>query len=338
MTNTKINIKETIHKANLERKWISIISLIFGIILLVFKFYAYHVTNSQSIFSDALESIVNVVAAMITVGVIIIAARPADSDHPYGHGKIESVASTFEGGAILLAGILIIIQSVQVFFHGAVVSELNVGLAIVVGAGLINGILGIILYQRGKKLYSDALKSGGLHLLTDTLTSIGVLIGLLLVKYTGLSWIDPVVAAIFGAMLVFTGGKILINSGNNLIDGHDKKTLEVIGDLFEKHYAPGVIHIHHTRVIRSGNHHHIDCHMVIPEFWTSDQAHDFSEQFEARIMDEYPVGGELHIHLDPCRKVYCQSCELNNCKIRVEPFLKREKVSFEELTAPIEYR
>ncbi len=323
------------HLANQEKKFASILSLTFGFILLCFKFYAYHITSSQSIFSDALESIVNVVAGVITVGVIIVAAKPADEDHPYGHGKIESIASTFEGGAILLAGILIVIQAVQVFFHGSQINQIDSGLLIVVGAGAINGALGIYLYTRGKRFHSEALKSSGMHLLTDTMTSIGVVVGLLLVKYTGMSWIDPIVAALFGGMLVFTGAKVLVRSGNILVDAHDVETMQVIAKLFHKHYRPGVIQIHFTRVIRSGSYHHIDCHMVIPEFWTVLEAHDFSESFEKNILADYPVGGELHIHHDPCRKAFCESCELDRCPIRQNLFKVRRELSFEEITGPM---
>ncbi len=332
------NTMTSLDQASRERKFASILSLVFGFILLCFKFYAYHVTSSQSIFSDALESIVNVIAAVITVVVIIVAAKPADEDHPYGHGKIESMASTFEGGAILLAGILIVIQSVQVFFHGAVVNDLDFGLLVVVGAGIVNGALGIFLYSRGKKFHSEALKSAGLHLLTDTLTSVGVLVGLLLVKFTGQSWIDPFVASIFGLLLVATGGKILIRSGNILIDGHDRETIEELRVLFQKHYQPGVIQIHFTRVIRSGHYHHIDCHMVIPEFWSVFEAHEFSELFEKNIIKDYPVDGELHIHHDPCRMLYCEECEIKNCPIRKQDFVKRKELSFDEMTAPMESR
>lgn len=323
-------------EAGRERKYASYFSLLVGIILLFFKFYAFHITNSQSIFSDALESIVNVASALITVVVIFAAAKPADKDHPYGHGKLESMASTFEGGAILFAGILIIIQSVQIFFHGINILEIDSGLAIVIGAGFVNGMLGLFLYQRGKRLHSEALKSGGLHLLTDTLTSIGVLVGLLMVKFTGLNWIDPVVAIFFGGMLVFTGSKILIRSGNILIDGHDTETIELIMTLFQKHYRPGVIQIHFTRVIRSGNYHHIDCHMVIPEFWNVLDAHDFAEKFERNVIHDYLVGGELHIHHDPCRKKFCDSCELPDCPIRISEFKARKILTFEEITAPME--
>lgn len=335
MTIDQANYKDALDKANRDRKWASILSLSFGIVLLAFKFYAYHVTNSQSIFSDALESIVNVIAAVITVIVIIIASKPADEDHPYGHGKIESMASTFEGGAILLAGILIVIQAVQVFIHGAKVDEVDIGLAIVVGAGVVNGVLGFFLHARGKKLYSEALKSSGIHLMTDTLTSVGVVAGLLLVKFTGLNWIDPLVAAIFGSMLVFAGGKILVRSGNILVDAHDVETLELIANLFEKHYRPGVIQIHFTRVIRSGAYHHIDCHMVIPEFWSVLEAHDFSERFEKAIIQDYPVDGELHIHHDPCRRAFCETCELSHCPVRQAEFIARKTPSFEDITAPM---
>ena len=324
---------------NQEKKWIPIISLLIGVFLLAVKFYAYHVTNSQSIFSDALESIVNVVAGIITIVVIVVAARPADKDHPYGHGKLESMAATFEGGAITLAGILIIIQSIQIFFHGAVLAELDLGLYLTIGAGLVNGVLGLILKSSGKKNHSEAMISSGAHLIGDALTSIGVIIAIILVKITGKVWIDPFIASLFGGMLCFSGGKILWRSGNNLIDGHDHETLSNLASLFEKHYVSGIIDIHYTRVIRSGAFHHIDCHMVIPEFWSVAKAHEFSEKFEADLVKDYPIKAELHIHLDPCRAVYCENCDLKDCPIRKKEFIKRNSfTNLELMTAPMEYR
>jgi cation diffusion facilitator family transporter len=326
---------ELINKSNQERKFASLLSLVVGFLLLLAKFYAYHITSSQSIFSDALESIVNVVAAIITVIVIIVAMKPADEDHPYGHGKIESMASTFEGGAISLAGILVVIQAIQILIHGTHLEELNSGLLIVAGAGIANGFLGWFLILRGRKHSSEALKSSGMHLLTDTLSSVGVLAGLLMVKFTGLQWIDSAAAIIFGCMLAYAGGRILFRSGNILIDGYDNETLQIITDIFEKNYEPGVIQIHFTRVIRSGNYHHIDCHMVIPEFWSVLDSHEFSEKFEKAVILDYPVDGELHIHHDPCRMLFCESCELINCPIRAFPFKHRNRLTFEEVRSPM---
>ncbi len=308
---------------NEERKWISIISLVMGVVILGIKFYAYHKTNSQSIFSDALESIVNVVAGSITIAVIVAAAKPADADHPYGHGKLESMAATFEGGAITLAGVLIVIQSIQIFFHGASVAELDIGLILTIIAGLLNGLMGYVLKKRGELFHSDALISSGTHLLGDALTSIGVIVSLLVVKITGASWVDPVIAAFFGGMLCYSGTKILIRSGNVLLDAHDDDTLASIAKLFEKHYEPGIIDIHYTRVIRSGPFHHIDCHLVIPEFWSVADAHDFSERYEENIVRDYPIQAEFHFHLDPCRQVYCSQCEMKECPIRKDTFVKR---------------
>ena len=324
---------------NKERKWISVIALIVGIALLLLKFYAYYITGSQSIFSDALESIVNVIAGVITLVVIVIAARPADDDHPYGHGKVESMAASFEGGAITLAGLLIILKAFENFYHGGEIKEINFGLWITIIAGAVNGVMGFIIKLRGKKLHSEALQSSGAHLMTDALTSVGVLISLFLVKLTGYQVIDSILAIIFGFMLCLAGIKILIRSGNVLLDGHDKEVLKIIGGLFEKNYMPGVIDIHYTRVIRSGSFHHIDCHMVIPEFWSVGEAHLFSEKFEMNFVKNYPVEAELHIHLDPCRKVYCENCEAKECPIREKSFVKRNTLDdLNEMTSPIESR
>ena len=334
------NSKNTLVKNHdQERKWISVIALVISVVLLVMKFYAYHLTNSQSIYSDALESIVNVVAGIITLIVIVIAAKPADDDHPYGHGKVESMSASVEWGAITLAGLLIVLKACEAFYEGSAIKELDIGLIITIVAGLANGVMGYLIRGRGIKLHSEALQSSGIHLMTDALTSVGVLISLLLVKLTGFMQIDPILAIIFGFMLCLSGVKILVRSGHVLLDGHDRETLERIGIVFEKTHAPGVIHIHYTRVIRSGNFHHIDCHMVIPEFWTIAEAHNFSEVYDENFVKNYPVQAELHIHLDPCRRVYCDSCDLQDCPIRQRAFVKRVSLdNIDVMTAPEESR
>ena len=249
------------------------------------------------------------------------------------------MAASFEGGAILLAGLLIILKAVEVYYKGEIITELDFGLIITIGAGLANGILGYIIYWRGKILHSEALRSSGIHLMTDMVTSVGVVVSLVLVKWTGIMWIDPIAAIILGFMLCLSGIKILIRSGYVLMDGLDQETLEVIANNFELNYRPGVIDIHYTRVIRSGNYHHIDCHMVIPEFWTVCEAHKFSEQFEASFVKRYQVGSELKIHLDPCRRVYCENCEVKDCSIRQKDFVKRNPLNnLKEVLSPTESR
>ncbi len=308
------------------------ISLLIGIVLLVLKYYAYVLTHSLTIYSDALESIVNVVMALITIFVIWYSSLPADEDHPYGHGKVESVAASFEGGAIAFAGLVILLDAFSNLFSlQHEVKDIDLGAFIVFIAGFINGGYGIWLLKKGKELHSETLKANGHHLISDMITSIGVLLGLLMVKLTEYQKLDSFLALFYGGYLSFNGIKIFLGSINVLVDGQDKSLIEKLANLFEENYRPGVIHIHFTRIIRSGRHHHIDCHMVIPEFWSIEKAHEFSDQFEEQILSKYETEGEFHIHLDPCRKKYCDSCEYEPCTVRLKPFSAREKFHYDEL-------
>lgn len=307
-------------------------SLLVGIILLIIKFYAYRLTNSLAIYSDALESIVNVVTAAITIFVVWYASQPADEDHPYGHGKVESIAASFEGGAIGFAGVMIILDALNhLFLEKKSLQDLDLGGGLVLFAGLINGAYGLWVLNKGKSLHSEALKATGHHLISDMLTSLGVLLGLFLVKITGIMLLDSLLALAFGGYLVYTGVKIFARSVDILVDAQDKELVIRLAGLFEKNKSEGVIHIHHTRVMRSGHHHHIDCHLVIPEFWSVEKAHDFSDEFEKLVLKDYEVEGEFHYHLDPCRKKYCKNCSYEPCAVRQVPFEKRIELTYDEL-------
>jgi cation diffusion facilitator family transporter len=334
-----INTAHSIEQKNDEvfLKKISRSTFVVSIVLLIFKFYAYFLTNSQGIYSDALESIVNVAMGALTIFVIWYAALPADDDHPYGHGKIESLAASFEGGAIAIAGIMIIVDSIRnILVNSKELTRVDEGAFLIFAAGIVNGLYGLWILKKGRDLKSEALKANGIHLFSDMLTSIGVLLGLLFVKITGIVFLDTVVAIAIGSYLIFSGIKIFRESMNVLVDAQDRSLLEKLVALFEKHYRPGVIQLHFTRIIRSGRYHHIDCHMVIPEFWTIEKSHEFSDEFERVILSEYETAGEFHVHLDPCRKKYCTECELENCPIRVAPFERRRAFLMEELTRPTE--
>ena len=172
-----------------------LLSLVVSIVLLAAKYQAYRMTGSTAILSDALESIVNVVAAVFALGGIAFAAQPADRNHPYGHGKIEFFSAAFEGGLIAFAAVLIIYQVLQAFLYGVEIRALDAGLAIVVLAGLANLALGLYLLRVGSAYQSLTLVADGKHVLSDFWTSVGIVVGLLLVRATGLWWLDPVTAA-----------------------------------------------------------------------------------------------------------------------------------------------
>jgi len=323
-----------LHHDDHIRKRAGIISLIFAIALFAIKFYAYHLTGSQAIFSDALENIANIITAVAALTVLIISSRPADKDHPYGHGKAEYFASAFEGGAIFFAGLLIVLESINALIRQKQIAELDMGLILVIIAGLFNGLLGLYLQHVGKKYKSSTLVASGSHVISDCLTSIGVVVGLLLVKFTGLVWFDPLVAAIFGAALLVNGSKIVIHSGSELMDAKDMTVVEELARLFEKNYFPGIINLHFMRVMRSGRFHHVNVHIDIPEFWSVEKAHQESEKFEEMVIKEYTFDGEIHFHLDPCRKKFCKMCELDGCPIRADDFTQRNPIDSVGLTSP----
>src|SRR5262245_33582642 len=254
-----------------------LISLTVGIALLGVKFLAYHLTGSTAVLSDALESIVNVVAALFALASLLFAGRPADRNHPYGHGKIEYFAAAFEGGLIAFAAIMIIYEVAQAFIEPSDLRQLDLGLVITLGAGIANAALGWFLVRTGKATESLTLIADGKHVLSDFWTSVGVVVGLLLVRLTGISWFDPLVAVLVGVNLGWTGVKLVRHAAGGLLDEEDTALIGKLVKAFDDFSLPGIIRIHHLRAIRSGRFTHVDAHLVVPEYWPVDRAHVLAE-------------------------------------------------------------
>lgn len=323
----------------MEKKLIrnaSIISLVVGVSLMLFKFWAFSLTKSEAVLSDALESIVNVVTAALAIVVVIVSAKPADKDHPYGHGKAEFVSAAFEGGLIAFAALAIIFEAVKALIHREQIGNLGFGSLLVFGAGVANFLLGVFLVRIGRKHNSAALVASGTHVMSDFVTSTGVLIGLGLVSLTGFTWIDPLCAIIVACLLAYTGYKLVRESLGGLLDEEDQEIIQAILRLIGNDRPAGIIQIHHLRVMRAGHYHHIDAHAVVPEYWDVREAHNYTDAFEEALMEHYPYDGELHLHLDPCRRAYCRYCDVVECPIRREPFVEKLKIEFHELTSPLE--
>ena len=314
----------------------SYLSLIVGGSLLGFKFWAYRVTGSDAVFADAVESIVNVVAAGLAIAVVAIAAKPADREHPYGHGKIEYFSAAFEGGLIAFASVLIWIEAVHSLLRAESPTNLGFGLVVTVGTGAANCLLGWYLTYAGRKAQSVALIASGQHVLSDFYSSAVVALGLVAAHLTGWPWVDPLAAIALGGFLGWTGLRIVRGSVGGLLDEEDLESLREFARIVSVDRPEGIIQIHHVRAIRSGRYHHIDAHVVVPEVWDVAEAHRRTEAFEARLMQGYPHDGELHLHVDPCRRAYCRHCDVRECPIRRFPFESKLRLSFEELTSPEE--
>jgi cation diffusion facilitator family transporter len=299
------------------------ISFFVSVAVLLIKIFAYFKTGSTAVLSDALESIVNVVASFVALLVTKAVQEPADEEHPYGHGKLEYFSSAFEGGLVAFAAIAIGFSAVRALFLSSQLSQLDVGLVIMVVAGLINLALGFYLRTIGRKHHSAALQASGAHVLSDVWSTVAVVTGLLLVKLTGWNWLDPVVAIVVAGLLLRQGYSIARESVGGLIDEMEPEALTQISRSFEDCRIAGIIDIHNLKIIRSGRFHHIDAHVVVPEFWDVLTAHNNTEEFEKAIIHKYPYEGEIAFHVDPCHKQYCRSCEIEECPIRVSPFEKR---------------
>jgi cation diffusion facilitator family transporter len=311
--------------AQRERVRAILISLVGGTAILALKAAAYYLTGSMALKSDALESIVNVVAAAFGLGAVIFAGQPADKDHPYGHGKMEYFAAAFEGGLISLAAVLIFYESTVALIRGVELRSLGLGLTLNIAAGALNGLLGWFLLSEGRRLKSKTLEADGHHVMSDFYTTGGIFVGLLLVHFTGFSWLDPVIAIAVAVLLAKTGFGLVRESAAALLDEEDSVTIGIIvvaldGLLKKGVEETGVITVHGLRAIRSGRYTHVDVHLVVPEYLPVAEAHDDTERFDKKLIAAAGLEGELHAHIDPCRRKYCASCSDAKCPIRVEPF------------------
>ncbi len=308
------------------------VSLVVSILLLVLKFAAYEFTKSTAVLSDAIESIVNVLAALVAVFVMRAVAEPADEEHPYGHGKLEYFSAAFEGGLIAFAALAIANEAIRSFVHGHEPKQLDVGAYILVAAALGNLFLGFHLRSVGKKFKSDALLASSNHVISDVWTTVGVTAGLVLIYLTHWTWADSVVAMIVAAQLGYSGYQIVRKSVGALIDEVEPHSLSELAAAFEKNRENWICDIHNVKVIRSGHFHHIDGHLVVPEFWDVCKSHQFSSEFEAKVVAEYPFDGEIAFHTDPCERKYCEQCPVEDCPIRAKKRVALKVFTSESIT------
>jgi cation diffusion facilitator family transporter len=263
------------------------LSLLVGASLMGIKFYAYRITHSSAILSDALESIINVVASAFALGSILFAAKPPDESHPYGHGKIEYFSAGFEGALIVLAALGIFKTGVSHILQPREMPQLQIGLLLILGAGLVNLILGVGLVRIGKRTASLALVADGKHVLTDVYTSAGVFLGLFLVHYTAWYWLDGTVACLVGLHILISGGKLVRQAFAGLMHATDPDLLKEISSLLDEHRKDVWIDIHQLRAWRSGSIVHIDFHLILPGDYSLEQAHAEAKQLEKIIQDHF---------------------------------------------------
>lgn len=310
------------------------IAFITSFVLLLVKFFAYSITGSKAVLSDAVESIINVVTGAFLLYSINISTQPADEDHPYGHGKIEAFSAGLEGGLIILAGIMILVEAIPGFFHPQEPSNLNYGIAILFGAGIVNLLVGFYLLHSGKKLKSEALRADGHHLLTDFYTSAGVVVGLILVRLGGWLWLDPLVACLMAVNIMIPGLKLASRAIRNLLDEADPALLDRIVKALNQSKKTGWLYPHKLRALRAGRYHHIDMHIVLPHYWPLDKVHTVQQEITDTILANIGEDGDIMVHIDPCEPSYCRCCDLEPCPERAQERKNAGTWTVRDVTSP----
>lgn len=270
-----------------------------GILLLFLKCYAYWLTGSAAILSDAAESVVHILAVGFAAFSLSFSMKPADVNHTYGHDRIAFFSAGFEGALILLAGIYILISSVRKFIEGVEISHIDLGMICIAIAAVLNGFLGTYLVRLGKTYHSIVLEADGKHLLTDCLTSFGVIIALFLTHLTGWLFLDPLIAFLIGCNILWTGFKLMQNSIGGLMDQADPLIDQQIRDLLDKETAKLGIQYHHLRHRNAGNRLLIEIHLLFPQAQSIYEAHHLATELEKNMEKKFHQPIEIVSHLEP---------------------------------------
>lgn len=283
---------------NKSARYYGFLSIGAALLTIALKLGAYLLTNSVGFLSDSLESGVNLVAAIGAVWALTYAAKPPDEEHAFGHSKAEYFSSGFEGALILVAAVSIAITAIPRLLNPQPLEQLSFGLVLSIVASAINGITALILLKASKRLRSITLRADAHHLLTDVWTSVGVILGLLLVSVTGWLILDPLIALLVAANIVWTGVKLIKESGSALLDASIPLEERQMIDEILSHYDRHQVQFHAIRTRMAGTKKFVSFHILVSGTWSVQQGHDLCEEVETAIIKALPHVN-VFTHLEP---------------------------------------
>jgi cation diffusion facilitator family transporter len=287
--------------------------------LFLLKAIAWSLTQSVSILTDTLESVVNLATGFFGLYSLYLSSLPKDRNHPYGHGKIEFISAGVEGGLIASAGIFILYQSLLSYWRPAELSRLDWGIGLVTLTAIVNYYIGYLAVKKGKKNHSLALVASGEHLKTDTYSTLGVIAGLAVITFSEKYWLDSVVAFCLGLFIIFTGFRILRSSIAGIMDEADDELLARIAIILQNNRRENWVDIHNLRIIKYGGSLHIDCHLTLPWYFNVREAHQEIHLLEELIRFHLGENVEMFIHADYCYPFSCMLCNKKDCAARTQP-------------------
>jgi len=301
-----------------EKEQVAKTSAILGGTLALFKLVIGFLSGSLALLSEGIHSTLDFVVTLGTWFSVKTADIPADREHHYGHGKVEYFSVFIEGTLILVAGIIIIGKATYSLFFPHIIHDLLIGAIIIGATGLVNGVLGYYMINKGKILPSITIEADGRHLLTDMVTSSGLVIGLLLIHFTGILVLDGVLSIAVGGYIILTGYKLIRRSVGGLMDEADFLVVADVVKILNDQRKEEWIDVHNFRAQKYGNELHIDCHVTLPNYFDLNRVHEEVSLID-KLINEKVTKTELFIHADPCLPYCCHYCSMPNCPIRSEP-------------------
>ncbi len=295
-------------------------------------------THSLSVLSDALESIVNVLAGAIGLYSLYVASKPKDKEHPYGHGKAEFISAAFEGSLIITAGLIIFYEAIHAFFNPTQLHSLDNGIWVLLTTAFLNLFAGWMAKRMGKKNKSLALISSGQHLILDSFTTFAVTIGIGIVLLTNLTGIDAGLAVLMSFWIIYNGYQIIRASLAGIMDEADLALLEEVIAELNKQRNVNWVDLHNLRVIKYGSLMHIDCHLTVPWYLNVNEAHQVVEDFTTLIRNKFGASIEFFVHTDGCMPYSCPICSVENCKERKTPFEKKLNWTIENVLSDLKHQ
>jgi cation diffusion facilitator family transporter len=295
-------------------------------------------THSLSVLSDALESIVNVLAGAIGLYSLYVASKPKDKEHPYGHGKAEFISAAFEGSLIIAAGLIIFYESISAIFKPSELHSLDNGLWVLLVTAFLNLFAGLIAKRMGTKNKSLALISSGQHLILDSFTTFAVSIGIGIVLLTNITGIDAILAILMSFWIIYNGYKIIRASLAGIMDEADIALLEEVVSELNKNRNVQWVDLHNLRVIKYGSLMHIDCHLTVPWFLNVNEAHQVVEEFTNLIKNKFGASIEFFVHTDGCMSYSCPICLAENCAQRKAPFEQKLDWTIENVLSDLKHQ
>ena len=316
------------------QKWVVTVA----VLLFLIKIIAFFLTRSVAILTDALESTVNVIAGFVGLYSLYIASKPKDTDHPYGHGKAEFLSAAVEGTMIIVAGFIIIYEAIDNFIDPHNLQKLDWGILLVSITAAINYVVGFISLRNGKKNSSLALIASGKHLQSDAYSTLGLVVGLAIIYFTGKVWLDSVVAILFAFIIIYTGYKILRSSIAGIMDEADSDLLKKLISLLNRNRRENWVDLHNLRVIKYGGQLHVDCHLTIPWYLNISEAHQEIDSLTSLVKKELGDSVEFFVHTDPCLDFSCSICTKADCNVRKHPYKQRVDWTLENVLADKKHR